>query len=128
MAGHETKPSDPSTLTQDFHLQSRLQELQICTVWWLDWPQKYQICPTFLESSKSNLISAFGVYLFAGEPHKHIPHDALPLALEHTFLESVEELEVLLDQKPQRAGKRTEDSEKETLYRTLALFYKYRIK
>lgn len=55
----------------------------------------------------------FVVYLFAGEPHKHIPHDALPLALEHTFLESMEELKVLLDQKPERAGKWTKDGEKE---------------
>lgn len=52
------------------------------------------------------------VYLFAGKPHKHISHDALPLALEHTLLESMEELKVLLDQKPQSAGKRTKDSEK----------------
>lgn len=52
------------------------------------------------------------VYLFAGESHKNVSHDALPLALEHTFLESMEELEVLLDQKPQRAGKRTKDSER----------------
>ena len=52
------------------------------------------------------------VYLFAGESHKNISHDALPLALEHTFLESMEELKVLLDQKPQRAGKRTKDSER----------------
>ena len=53
------------------------------------------------------------VYLFASEPHKHIPHDALPLALEHTFLERVQELKVLLDQKPQSAGKRTEGGEQE---------------
>lgn len=53
------------------------------------------------------------LYLFAGEPHKHISHDALPLALEHTFLKSMKELKVLLDQKPQRAGKRTEDTERE---------------
>lgn len=56
--------------------------------------------------------SVFVVYLFAGEPHKHIPHDALPLAPEHTFLESMEELKVLLDEKPQRAGKRTKDRER----------------
>lgn len=60
--------------------------------------------------SKSN--HAFAVYLFAGEPHEHVSHDALPLAFEHTFLESVEELEVLLDQEPQRAGKWTEGREK----------------
>lgn len=57
--------------------------------------------------------SVFVGYLFAGEPHKHIPHDALPLAPEHTILESMEELKVLLDQKPQRAGKRTKDEKKE---------------
>lgn len=59
------------------------------------------------------LNSQFVLYLFAGEPHKHISHDALPLALEHTFLKSMKELKVLLDQKPQRAGKRTEDTEKD---------------
>jgi len=56
---------------------------------------------------------SFAVHLFAGEPHEHISHDALPLALEHAFLQSVKQLKVLLDQEPQGAGKRPEDGEKE---------------
>lgn len=55
----------------------------------------------------------FLFHLFAGEPHKHISHDALPLALEHTFLQSVKELKVLLDEKPQRAGKWPKNSKRE---------------
>lgn len=58
----------------------------------------------------SHIMCHHAVYLFAREPHEHISHDALPLALEHTVLESVEQLEMLLDQKPQRAGERTECS------------------
>ena len=46
-------------------------------------------------------------YLFAGELHEHVPHDALPLALQHPLLERVEEVEVLLDQEPQGAGEHT---------------------
>lgn len=37
-------------------------------------------------------------YFLAGESHEYISHDAFPLTLEHTFLECVQELEVLLDQ------------------------------
>lgn len=59
-------------------------------------------------------IVKFICHLFAGEPHKHISHDALPLALEHTLLESVEEFQVLLDEEPERTGERTEDTETET--------------
>lgn len=35
----------------------------------------------------------------------------MPVALEYTILESMQELKVLLDQKPERAGKGAEDSE-----------------
>ena len=39
-----------------------------------------------------------GLYLFAGEPHEYISHDALPLALEDPLLQGVEKLQVLLDE------------------------------
>lgn len=62
-------------------------------------------------SVHSNSVSL--AYLFAGEPHEYISHDALPLALEHTLLQGVEELQMLLDQKPQRAGKWTAERQRE---------------
>lgn len=51
-------------------------------------------------------------YLFASEPHKNISHDALPLTSEHTFLESVKQLKMLLDQKPERARKWTRENKR----------------
>lgn len=51
----------------------------------------------------------FVFYLFAGKLHEDVTHDALPLALEHAILEGMKEVKVLLDEKPQRAGKRTAD-------------------
>lgn len=55
----------------------------------------------------------FVFYLFAGELHEDVTHDALPLALEHSILEGVKEVKVLLDEKPQRAGKRTAGESKD---------------
>lgn len=55
---------------------------------------------------------SFCVYLFTCKPHEYISHDALPLAFEHTFLKSMKELKVLLDQKPQRTGKWTKSRTK----------------
>lgn len=58
-------------------------------------------------------------HLFASEPHENISHNALPLAFEHTFLERVQQLEVLLDQKPQTGGKRTTDAGEEGSFPTI---------
>lgn len=63
-------------------------------------------------------IICLGGYLFASEPHENISHNALPLAPEHTFLKCVQQLEVLLDQKPQGGGKRTADAGEDDWYST----------
>lgn len=45
-------------------------------------------------------------HLLAAQLHEDIAHDALPLALEHAVLQGMEEVQVLLDEEAQRAGKR----------------------
>lgn len=45
-------------------------------------------------------------HLLAAQLHEDVTHDALPLALEHAVLQGVQEVQVLLDEEAQRAGKR----------------------
>lgn len=50
-------------------------------------------------------------HLVAAQLHEDVAHDALPLALEHAVLQGVQEVQVLLDEEAQRAGKRAAESE-----------------
>lgn len=45
-------------------------------------------------------------HLLAAQLHEDVAHDALPLAPERAVLQGVQEVQVLLDEEAQRAGKR----------------------
>lgn len=67
-------------------------------------------------------VAGWSGYLSASEPHENVSHNALPLAFEHTFLERVQQLQVLLDQKPQSGGERTAEAGGEGAFATVFCF------